>query len=307
MKNFLTFILCFALSCLTLSAAPQLSNVVTSSSDAPLGYWLEVEEIAVHLEGELAGQTTYRLAMHMLNDDDFLSSCSGDADNPMILESTSGGWYNHPANLGWNASGINPTVFGAFPELAFDSYLTLGATTADGNHPETSPGEVDYESEFEGANPMGSNINTAGDVFGFAWYNLPDVNGDGTHSGIAGNHADLKVPVAQITTSGTLSGQLTVQIFENGDPNSEIRMTFPLCSGEGECGACTDPDAINYVAYDPASVFYDDGSCIAAFPGCNAPRPATTTLRPTPTTAAASSKTLLACAEARAWPTRTGT
>ena len=118
---------------------------------------------------------------------------------------------------------------------------------------------------------MGSNINTAGDVFGFAWYNLPDVNGDGTHSGIAGNHADLKVPVAQITTSGTLSGQLTVQIFENGDPNSEIRMTFPLCSGEGECGACTDPDAINYVAYDPASVFYDDGSCIAAVPGCNAP------------------------------------
>ncbi len=271
MKNPLTFILCFALSCLTLSAAPQLSNVVTSSTDAPLGYWLEVEEIAVHSEGELAGQTTYRLAMHMLNDDDFLSSCSGDADNPMILESTSGGWYNHPANLGWNASGINPTVFGSFPELAFDSFLTLGATTADGNHPETSQGEVDYESEFEGVNPMGSNINTAGDVFGFAWYNLPDVNGDGTHSGIASNHADLKVPVAQITTSGTLSGQLTVQIFENGDPNSEIRMTFPLCSGEGECGACTDPDAINYVAYDPASVFYDDGSCIAAVPGCNAP------------------------------------
>ena len=68
MKNSLTFILCFALSCLTLSAAPQLSNVVTSSTDAPLGYWLEVEEIAVHSEGELAGQTTYRLAMHMLND-----------------------------------------------------------------------------------------------------------------------------------------------------------------------------------------------------------------------------------------------
>ena len=126
MKNSLTFTLCFALSCLTLSAAPQLSNVVSSSTDAPLGYWLEVEQVAVHDEGELVGQTTYRLAMHMLNDGDFLSSCSGEADNPMILESTSGEWYNHPANLGWNASGINPTVFGSFPELAFDSYLTLG-------------------------------------------------------------------------------------------------------------------------------------------------------------------------------------
>ena len=48
-------------------------------------------------------------------------------------------------------------------------------------------------------------------------------------------------------------------------------MTFLLCSGDGECGACTDPDAINYEAYDPASVFYDDGSCIPAVLGCNAP------------------------------------
>ena len=127
---------------------------------------------------------------------------------------------------GWNASGINPTVFGSFPELAFDSYLTLGATSADGNHPEYSSGDVDWTNEFVGPTPAGSSINTAGDVFGFAWYNLPDVSGAGTHSGIAANHADLKVPVAQITTAGTLSGQLTVQIFENGDPNSEIRMTF---------------------------------------------------------------------------------
>ena len=37
MKNPLTFTLCFVPSCLTLSAAPQLSNVVTSSTDAPSG------------------------------------------------------------------------------------------------------------------------------------------------------------------------------------------------------------------------------------------------------------------------------
>ena len=45
--------------------------------------------MAFHDEGELAGQTTYRLFMHMLNEDDFLSSCSGDADSPLVLESTS--------------------------------------------------------------------------------------------------------------------------------------------------------------------------------------------------------------------------
>ena len=74
--------------------------------------------------------------------------------------------------------------------------------------------------------------------------------------------------MAQITTLGSLSGQMTVQIFENGDPNDEIRMTFLLCSGDGECGACTDPEAFNYEAYDPATVFYDDGSCIPTVLGC---------------------------------------
>ena len=268
MKNPLTFTLCFVLSCLTLSAAPQLSNVVTSSTDAPLGYWLEVEQVAFHEEGELAGQTTYRLFMHMLNEDDFLSSCSGDADSPLVLESTSGGWYNHPLNPSWNASGVNPAAFATFPELAFDSYLTLGATASNDNHPEYSSGDVDWTHEFEGGTPFGNNINTEGDVFGFLWFNLPDVNGDGTHSGVASNHDNLKVPVAQITTLGSLSGQMTVQIFENGDPNDEIRMTFLLCSGDGECGACTDPEAFNYEAYDPATVFYDDGSCIPTVLGC---------------------------------------
>ena len=167
MKNSLTFTLCFVLSCLTLSAAPQLSNVVTSSTDAPLGYWLEVEQVAFHEEGELAGQTTYRLFMHMLNEDDFLSSCSGDADSPLVLESTSGGWYNHPLNPSWNASGVNPAAFATFPELAFDSYLTLGATAANDNHPEYSSGDVDWTHEFEGGTPFGNNINTEGDVLAF--------------------------------------------------------------------------------------------------------------------------------------------
>ena len=221
MKNSLTFILCFAVSCLTLSAAPQLSDGFSNSTNVPLGYWLEVEQVAVHTEGELAGQTTYRLAMHMLNDDDFLLSCGGDADNPMILESTSGEWYNHPANPSWNASGVIPAVFGSFPELAFDSYLTLGATTAEGDHPLLTSGSGDWIDEFLGSTTAGTNINTEGDVLGFAWFHLPVSNGNGTHSGFAANHTDLKVPVAQITTSGTLSGQLSVQFLENGDPDNK--------------------------------------------------------------------------------------
>ena len=121
--------------------------------------------------------------MHMLNDDDFLSSCSGDADSPLVLESTSGGWYNHPLNLGWNASGINPAAFATFPELAFDSYLTLGATTADDNHPETRQATWTGPTNSKGARRWGT-TSTRRVTCLVLWFNLPDVNGDGTHSGV---------------------------------------------------------------------------------------------------------------------------
>ena len=36
------------------------------------------------------------------------------------------GIFNNPMNTGWNATGVNPALLGAFPELADDSYATLG-------------------------------------------------------------------------------------------------------------------------------------------------------------------------------------
>ena len=80
-----------ALTCsAALSATP--ANFATN---APVGYWLEVETVTAHVGGELAGQTTYRVYMNMLNATDYLSSCSGDSNNWLILESTSGTWYNN--------------------------------------------------------------------------------------------------------------------------------------------------------------------------------------------------------------------
>ena len=41
------------------------------------------------------GQTTYRLYLEMQNESDFLSCISGEADNPMMILSTSTpAWYN---------------------------------------------------------------------------------------------------------------------------------------------------------------------------------------------------------------------
>ena len=114
----------FGLVAMACSAA-TMAAPVNFATTAPTGYWLQVETVTIHTEGALAGQTTYRVYMNMLNETDYLSSCSGDSDNPLILESTSGTWYNDPASTTWNAQGVNPSFLSFFPELAYDSFLTI--------------------------------------------------------------------------------------------------------------------------------------------------------------------------------------
>ena len=41
--------------------------------------------------------------MNMLNETDYMSSCSGDSENNLILNSSSGEWYNDAAATTWNA------------------------------------------------------------------------------------------------------------------------------------------------------------------------------------------------------------
>ena len=218
------------------------------------GYELEVEAVAVHDSGELEGYVTYRLYINMLNPTDYLSSCSGDADNPLVLESSSGSWYNNPTNTGWNAQGINPVFFAFFPDLAFDSFLTLGAedgTAPASEHPSTIWGSNNATYEFVGG--AGSNI-TVDDATGGAWYlTFPGIESADTHVAFAGD--DLRVLIAQFTTTGVISGQIYVQVFVQGSQGNEFRdlMTFETVVGPG----CTDETACNY---DPIAT-EDDGSC----------------------------------------------
>jgi hypothetical protein len=177
----------------------------------------------------------------------------------MILQSSAGGWYNNAANPSWNASGLNPVFFGFFPELEFDSFLTIGASSSlDAEHPSTIWGAINASNEFVGSN--GSNV-TVDDATGGAWY-TPYQGVGGGQPGLAG--ADLRVLVAQFTTEGTMSGQIQVQVFVNGDQGEEFRDVLPLCSGDGECGGCTDETASNY----DAEALYDDGSCEFGSAGC---------------------------------------
>ena len=67
----------------------------------------------------------YRFYVNMLNDTDRLSAMYGNSGNPaevLVPE----GVFNSPLNATWNASGLNPAFLGSFPEMADDTYATIG-------------------------------------------------------------------------------------------------------------------------------------------------------------------------------------
>ena len=137
----------------------------------------------------------------------------------MILASDSG-WYQHPFGS-HVAQNNDPGFFATFPELAHDSWVTIGVdgpTVGGENLVNTvgATGEDSWVAQFESGQDIVMN-----DVVGGSWFIL-----NGGSNGVAG--ADLRVLVAQVTTAGSLNGQLPVQIFEGGDSDAASTHTFHL-------------------------------------------------------------------------------
>ena len=217
------------------------------------GFNLSVE---THAEGGVFGLTTYRVYVTTPDSADFVSAIAGDEINPSYLRTSTSFYQN--ALGGLTADMINPLFFGAFPELAYDSWLTIGIESApmpgDGTAAVTlaqAAGDT-WATDFEAGQNLEMNS-----FFGGSWFTTNLVS-----NGVAG--ADKKVLVAQLTTDGTLTGQLYVQVFPLGvGANAEY---LTLSFGSSSCG-CTDEAACNY--NDGAQ--YDDGSCYYAeqFYGCD--------------------------------------
>ena len=186
-------------------------------------YWLSVETLTTHSGGDLDGMTTYRIYMNMQNESDYMSSCGGYSQNPLILSSSSGSWYNNALNSTWNAAGLNPAFIAVFPDMAYDSFLTIGAEdslTPAAQQPAAVWGSNDASAQFTG--PLSGTNVVVDDVTGGAWYNsFPGIGSASSHVAFAGS--DLKVLLAQFTTSGSISGQFQVQVFVNGDQSQEYR------------------------------------------------------------------------------------
>ena len=85
-----------------------------------MAYTLTVEAYADASDG----MTTYRAYVDLVNADDFLSSIYGNEDTPFALSSELGFFNSSFGST--TAGGINPAFLTFFPELAEDSWVTIG-------------------------------------------------------------------------------------------------------------------------------------------------------------------------------------
>ena len=214
------------------------------------------------------GLTVYRFFVDMVNATDKLSAMYGDSDANMSIQAPAG-IYNSEFNLSWNASGVSSAFLDLYPELADDSYATIGL---DGPASQAAAGSVDPDlAELSDAsNTVAAFFTTGGlalDIstpVGAVWF----VAGPATNAS-AGDAG--RVLAMQVTTSGPLYGTVNAQIFPEGDGDNEFKLSWTFAGegvydadGYGNACGCTDADAGNY---DP-SAEYDDGTCVFGIPGC---------------------------------------
>ena len=178
------------------------------------GYWIDVQTYAEHTEGELAGQTTYRVYVVCQAPTDFLYSVAGSNQEPFMVESTSGMWFNDPGNISWNASGMDADAYEAFPTLEFDSFMTLGADNADQSPDPFGVWSLGADPRPEFQPDGGTNVTNGSGVMQYLGV-TPGTDQVGVHPGFAGD--DNRVLIMQITTSGDISGQMTLTVYPNGD------------------------------------------------------------------------------------------
>lgn len=218
-------------------------------SGGEAGFGLELELVANHdgsASPELAGMSTYRVYVTTPSSEDFVSSVSGSEEVPAYLRTTTS-FFQSPFG-GISPGSINPLWFVVVPSLEYDSWLTIGIDqqyNSANNESDISfvqaPSDT-WMNEFNAGNNV--EINS---FFGGSWFALITAS-----NGYAGE--DNRVLVAQLTTSGVVTGQLFVQVFPNGDQSQDTYLT--LSFGGNECG-CMDSTACNY---DEDAV-YDDGAC----------------------------------------------
>ena len=208
------------------------------------------------------GLTRYKFYVNMLDPLDQISAVYGNADTAMNVSAPEGA-FNTDFNASWSASGINPAFFGIAPEMADDSYATIGlevAASASGITDASDPTLV--EDPAQPISPFfledGATSFVADMVVGSSWFVLSD-------AGNALPNDDLQCLIMQVTSSGMVDATLNVQVFEQGEGTNPAYKTFIVSGpgtyaavGDGNACGCTDPASCNF----DINATYDDGSCL---------------------------------------------
>ena len=168
------------------------------------------------------GMTKFRLYIQLSDPTDQVSAIFGTDKNPMTIVAPKG-VFNSPFNAGWSASGLNPNFFEAMPTMVDDSFATIGldGPASSGKPNSEDPIMVDDRSNpwaqfFKENEAVKLEINT---LLGGSWFVLKTAsNGLGDEN--------LRVLIAQITTSGSISGNINAQIFPLGNGKNSTKMNF---------------------------------------------------------------------------------
>ena len=225
-------------------------------------YSLTVESSAA---AHVPGHNVYKFYVNMADASDKFSAVFGNDQDNLIINTPSG-IFNSGFNASWSASGVNPAFLAVFPDMAEDSYATIGligpaassgiAGAADPSIVEDAALSPTISSYFiSGGTSL--NVNT---LTGGSWYvlntaanSLPDANN--------------QVLVAQITTPGDINGTMNFQIFPLGVGADQVQVSIDF-NGAGDYDengpivgdvlGCTDSTSCNY----NADATVDDGSCL---------------------------------------------
>ena len=213
---------------------------------------------------DLTGYNTYRIYVKFESPDDFLTAVYGDADFPTKIQG--GDNFFNSAIGGLTNQTYQAGIFTSFPDLEFDSFVTIGMDAPADISDEAGEGVVnsvgDPQNDWSVAFEPGLGAN-GGDIIidsqtGGSWFPLyPDAN---AYAG-----ADSLVLIGQFTTDTTLFGVVSVASFVGGIQDNDTLVTLPFSSVADAVFGCTDAAADNF----DANANEDDGSCVYAcdYPG----------------------------------------